>query len=150
MRRNEQERKNTPEGGLREFARWFSDRLTALGYDVSGPRSGGRGDFAKRAGVSSATVSRIINEVSVPRPDVLAAMAPTLGVSLGELLVRSGWATEEELTRTAPPAEGGRRITAEEAALLLGITDQQRLQLFVTFVTEMQRQEAQNSTDNDR
>ncbi|MCT9090612.1 helix-turn-helix transcriptional regulator [Streptomyces sp. ASQP_92] len=146
MRRNEQERTQGGGDHVAEFGAWFEQRLTELGYDISRPRSGGRGKFAKDAGVSHATVSRILTRTSVPTPDVLATMAPHLGVSLGYLLVLGGKATADEVNRAAEPSVSGRRLTPEEAARQLGIDDQDLTQLFVTMAQQMQAQQRARTT----
>lgn len=143
MRRNDQERKHDGGDHVAAFAAWFEQRLAQLGYDISSPRSGGRGKFANDAGVSHSTVSRILNAQKIPTPDVLATMAPHLGVSLGDLLVLAGKATQDEINRAAGPPPVGRRSTPEEAATHLGIRDPDLVALFVTMTKQMQTQQAE-------
>ncbi|MEL3944475.1 helix-turn-helix domain-containing protein [Streptomyces sp. LNU-CPARS28] len=142
MRRNEQARTNGGEDHVAAFAAWFEQRLTDLGYDISSARSGGRGKFANDAGVSHSTISRILNGQKIPTPDVLATMAPHLGVSLGDLLVLAGKATKEEIERAAAPPPVARRLTPEQAAAQLGIHDADLVALFTTMTKHMQTQQA--------
>ncbi|ARF55975.1 hypothetical protein B1H19_18890 [Streptomyces gilvosporeus] len=100
--------------------------------------------------MSHAAVSRILGAKATPTPDLLASMAPVLRVSLGELLVRAGIATEEQIERVGNRAAVDMPLTVEQAAALLGISDPQSVAMFVTFVTGLQQQEAQRKTDTDR
>lgn len=143
MRRTDQARKYDGEDHVAAFAAWFEQRLTALGYDISSPRSGGRGRFATDAGVSNSTVSRILTGQKIPTPDVLATMAPHLRVSLGDLLVLAGKATREEIEQAAAPPPAFRSSTPEEIAAHLGIHDPDLVAFFVTMTKQMQTQQAE-------
>lgn len=120
------------------FADWLRDQLTRRGYDL-GPRGGGQSRFAEESGIGRATVSRMLGGHGATDTRVLAQLAATLRVPLGEVLVRAGIATDEELGRVAHPAPGPRRITPEQAADELGISDEQARRLFVSMVETLQR-----------
>lgn len=83
---------------LAQFADWLRELMARHGYATDGPRAGGIRDLAKDSGVSQPSVSRIFSPSprNAPSLDTLRALAPVLGVSLREMLVRSGRATDEE------------------------------------------------------
>ncbi|MGW4602698.1 helix-turn-helix domain-containing protein [Streptomyces sp. NPDC004532] len=123
----------------RDFATWLHDRLTAHGYDLSGPRSGGKSRFAQDSGISPSSVGRLLRGDRITDTDVLGRLATAVGVPLGEVLVRAGVINQSELTAVQAPETGPRRITPEQAAEELGITDQQARRLFVSMTETLQR-----------
>jgi transcriptional regulator with XRE-family HTH domain len=133
MRWSNQESKQ-PDASLEAtFGAWLTARLTTLGYDLSS-RGGGRARLAEESGVSAATIGRAVSGRSVPEPRLLKRMAPVLQVSFGELLVRAGITTEDEVQQAAAPS-----LTPEQAAVQLGLTDPSLLRLFVSYTTELLR-----------
>ncbi|MFF0894702.1 XRE family transcriptional regulator [Streptomyces sp. NPDC003278] len=122
----------------RQLADWLRDQLTRRGYDL-GPRGGGQTRFANESGLGRATVSRMLGGHGATDTRVLAQLAAALHVPLGEVLVRAGIATDAELGRIAHPDPGPRRITPEQAAEELGISDEQARRLFVSMVETLQR-----------
>ncbi|MFZ3569242.1 helix-turn-helix domain-containing protein [Streptomyces sp. BH034] len=122
------------------FAAWLHDQLTTRGYDLSGPRSGGKSAFASASGISPSTVGRLLRGDHVTDTRVLALLAENLRVPLGEVLVRAGVLNEGELRAVQNPTEGPRNITPEQAADELGIRDDQARRLFVSMTHTLQRQ----------
>ncbi|QWQ43097.1 helix-turn-helix domain-containing protein [Streptomyces sp. YPW6] len=108
-------RRRTPH----EFAGWLHDQLTARGYSLS-PRGGGQVRFAEAAGVSKATISRILRGEGSTDIAVLEKVGDALGVRLGVMLVEAGVIAPDELGGAQRP-QG--HMTADEAADALGITD---------------------------
>ena len=143
MRRITQASKQDPDqAAVDRFGGWLEARLTDLGYDLS-PRGGGRSRFAEETGVSPSTISRALNRKAIPGLPVLAALAKGLGVDLAEVLSLAGVATTEELHAAVDPSTSpGGRLTAHEAAAHLGITSPGQVDLFVTMVDQMRKQEA--------
>jgi transcriptional regulator with XRE-family HTH domain len=125
-------------GSAHDLSVWLRDQLTRRGYDLS-PRGGGQSRFAEESGIGRATVSRMLGGYGATDTRVLAQLAAALNVTLGEVLVRAGIATDEDLGRIAQPDPGPRRITPEEAADELGISDEQARRLFVSMVKTLQR-----------
>ncbi|MGI5252808.1 helix-turn-helix domain-containing protein [Actinacidiphila glaucinigra] len=121
------------------FAEWLHTKLTARGYDLTGPRSGGKSRFSEDSGLSPSTVGRLLRAEPVTDTDVLARLAAALGVPLGEILVRAGVLSEDELGAVRAPDTGPRRITPEDAAAELGITDPQARRLFISMTETLQR-----------
>ncbi|MFK0296413.1 helix-turn-helix domain-containing protein [Streptomyces sp. NPDC090442] len=126
------------------FAQWLHDQLTARGYDLSGPRSGGRARFAERSGISPSSVGRLLRGDNVTDTRVLGLLAEALGVRLGEVLVRAGVITADELTAVQNPTTGPRSITPEQAADELGIQDPQSRALFLSMTETLRHQRATN------
>ena len=122
------------------FATWLHEQLTRRGYDLSGPRSGGKSAFASASGISPSTVGRLLRGDYISDTRVLAMLAQALRVPLGEILVRAGVLDEGELRAVQNPETGARRITAEQAADELGITDDTSRRLFLSMTETLQRQ----------
>jgi transcriptional regulator with XRE-family HTH domain len=123
-----------------DFATWLTQRLEAKGYNLSGPRSGGRTAFAEDSGISPSTVTRLLRGEMPTDTRILRTLADAVGVPYPEVLVRAGVMTPEELAdiqerRPAP----GRRMTPEEAADELGITDPAERKVFVNMTKTLSR-----------
>lgn len=80
-----------------DFAAWLRERMQHCGFPTDGPRAGGIVALAESSGVSAPSISRIFNSGYSPSLDTLRALAPTLRVSLKEILIRSGRVTPAEL-----------------------------------------------------
>ncbi|MFD3790821.1 helix-turn-helix domain-containing protein [Streptomyces cyaneofuscatus] len=115
-------RRRTPH----DFAGWLHDQLTARGYSLT-PRGGGQARFAEAAGISKATVSRILRGEGSTDIAVLERIGDALGVRLGTMLVEAGVIAPDELGRAQRP-QG--HMTADEAADELGIFDPTARQVF--------------------
>ncbi|MET9942962.1 helix-turn-helix domain-containing protein, partial [Streptomyces halstedii] len=83
--------------------------------------------FAEAAGVSKATVSRILRGERVTDIAVLERVGQALGVRLGVILVEAGVIDPDELGAAQRP-QG--HMTADEAADELGIIDPTARQVF--------------------
>lgn len=123
------------------FADWLRTTITAAGF-------AGRGavrQFAAAAGTDSGQTSRAFTGKTRPSLDYLRAWTKTLQdrgstVTLGEMLVRSGLVTAEELPlpdATVPPA-----VNLRAAAEALGVPSDQRA-LFVASATSVAKTFAQ-------
>lgn len=141
MRWSNQDSKQPDPGREARFGEWLTQKLAELGYDLS-PRGGGRAKFAEDTGVSPATIGRAVGGKKIPEPRLLKLMAPVLGVSLGELLIRAGVTTEEEVQQAAAP-----RITPQQAAVQIGLTDPHLVRLFVSNTTELLRTQHEQRRD---
>lgn len=122
-----------------EFGLWLRQQLESRGYDLR-MRGGGQGKFAEDSGIGRATISRILSGQGATDTKVLAQLAASLHIPLGEVLVRAGILDPSELRAVQePPSPGERRITAEQAAEELGLTDEHRRRLFVNMTQTLQR-----------
>ncbi|MFG3346873.1 helix-turn-helix domain-containing protein [Streptomyces sp. NPDC048018] len=122
--------------GLDEFARWVEGLMRARGYDIDSPRGGGKSRIADEAGVHRAAVTRLLQRQSMPDLETMRRIAPLLGVSVRDMLIRSGRVTPEELPLAEdllPP--GDWQPTMEDFARWLGVPDE-RMDVFVKVVTQ--------------
>jgi transcriptional regulator with XRE-family HTH domain len=122
-----------------QFADWLHQQLTAQGYDLSGPRSGGRSRFAEDSGISASTVGRLLDGKRITDMDVLAKLAEKLGVTLGTVLLRAGIVSEADLVAIQEPETGPGRMTPTRAAEELGITDPHKRAVFVSMTETLQQ-----------
>ncbi|MFK8912831.1 helix-turn-helix domain-containing protein, partial [Streptomyces sp. YS-3] len=107
---------------LDRFAAWIEDLIRRRGFDIDGPRGGGRSRLADEAGVHRAAVTRLLQRQSMPDLETTRRLAHVLEVPVREMLIRSGRLTEEDLPLPAGRgAAPGRSLTLEEAAVGLGV-----------------------------
>jgi transcriptional regulator with XRE-family HTH domain len=74
----------------RTFADWLRERATAAGYNLDGPRSGGRTKLAEATGISLSQIQRALSGDVVPDIRSQRQLARALGVSPSEMYLRSG------------------------------------------------------------
>lgn len=108
--------------GPAAFAVWLHDQLTARNYDLSGPRSGGRKQAAADSGISPSSMSRLLNATPVADIDVYRRLSEWLEHPFGDILVRVGKMSPDDLT--TPPDDSG--MTPERAADGLGLRGRRR------------------------
>jgi transcriptional regulator with XRE-family HTH domain len=128
----------TDERARADFALWLRQQLESRGFDL-GIRGGGQSRFAEESGIGRATISRILSGQGATDTAVLARLAEALHISLGEVLVRAGILNPSELTAVNNPPAGARRITPDQAADELGITDAQQRRLVLAMTQTLQR-----------
>ncbi|MGW5679501.1 helix-turn-helix domain-containing protein [Streptomyces sp. NPDC003860] len=135
--------------GLDEFAGWVEGLMRERGYDIDSPRGGGKSRIADEAGVHRAAVTRLLQRQSMPDLETMRRIAPLLGVSVRDMLIRSGRVTPEELplgADLAPTAEP--RPTLEDFARWLGVPDD-RMGVFVKVVNQFLEPDAEGITESD-
>jgi hypothetical protein len=134
--KNERPRENAA------FAEWLHAELVRRGYDLSGQRSGGKGNFSRDSNISRPTISRMLDPDgrTITDINILTQLAQFLRHPLGDILVRAGVIDRSELRAVQDPQPGARRITPQEAAAALGIVDEQAKRLFVSMAETLQRQ----------
>lgn len=79
------------------FSTWFRDTMRRRGYDIDAPRGGGQKQLASDSGVSDGAISKILSGESIPKVELMAKLADALGVTLREMLLRSGKALPDDL-----------------------------------------------------
>ncbi|MFJ8658123.1 helix-turn-helix domain-containing protein [Streptomyces sp. NPDC093795] len=122
--------------GLDEFAGWVEGLMRARGYDIDSPRGGGKSRIADEAGVHRAAVTRLLQRQSMPDLETMRRIAPLLGVSVRDMLIRSGRVTPEELPMAAdllPPTDW--QPSMEDFARWLGVPDE-RMGVFIKVVNQ--------------
>jgi hypothetical protein len=68
------------------FSEYVNRSARAAGYDLSGPRSGGRKALAEAAGMGQTAVGRMLAGQCLPNPYVLPNLATALSVPVEDLL----------------------------------------------------------------
>lgn len=133
--------------GLDAFAGWVEGLMRARGYDIDSPRGGGKSRIADEAGVHRAAVTRLLQRQSMPDLETMRRIAPLLGVSVRDMLIRSGRVTPEELPLAEdllPP--GDWQPTMEDFGRWLGVPDE-RMGVFVKVVTQFLEPEAEGAAE---
>ncbi|GHA65882.1 helix-turn-helix domain-containing protein [Streptomyces termitum] len=133
--------------GLDEFAGWVEDLMRRRGYDIDSPRGGGKSRIADEAGVHRAAVTRLLQRQSMPDLETMRRIAPLLGVSVRDMLIRSGRVSPEELPLAAdllPPSDW--QPTMEDFARWLGVPDD-RMGVFVKVVNQFLEPDADAAED---
>ncbi|MEU7046071.1 helix-turn-helix transcriptional regulator [Streptomyces varsoviensis] len=111
------------------FALWLKEQMRLRRY----PDRGGQARLAADAGISTATVSRLLRAEGLPDLRTLTALAEVLHKPLGEILVRAAVLSPDDLdaaARPIPPAP----ITPRQAAAELGITSPEGITAFERMV----------------
>ncbi|MFF2777845.1 helix-turn-helix domain-containing protein [Streptomyces sp. NPDC058052] len=136
--------------GLDEFAGWVEGLMRRRGYDIDSPRGGGKSRIADEAGVHRAAVTRLLQRQSMPDLETMRRIAPLLGVSVRDMLIRSGRVTPEELPLAAdllPPTDW--QPTMEDFARWLGVPDE-RMGVFVKVVSQFLEPDTAAETEEPR
>jgi transcriptional regulator with XRE-family HTH domain len=125
-----------------QFGEYVAAAVRAAGYDIDSPRGGGKKALAQRAGMSPASVSRMLAGQTIPDPEYLEALAEAVGVPLMELLVRSGIVSKRASQAVgSAPAVPEEPLTPEAAARMLGIRKPDRVQTFAAVAKTLADQE---------
>lgn len=112
-----------------EFAPWLRNLAKRAGYDPD--TRGGTAALADAAGIDRGQLSRALNGKARPSIDYLRALARVLPTTLRELLIRSGWAQEDELPTEGTPPPGP--IDLHAVAREFGVPPE-KIELFVRLV----------------
>ncbi|MEU8752036.1 helix-turn-helix domain-containing protein [Streptomyces chartreusis] len=123
---------NTPP---ERFSRYVAEAARAAGYDLDGPRGGGRKALAEAAGLSASAVSRTLAGQTLPELSSFRPLARALEVSTEDLL-RAAGVLDGEAGGPAPLS-----LTATEAARRLGIRAVEHIAAFKVLVSALQRAE---------
>ncbi|MFE5079927.1 helix-turn-helix domain-containing protein [Streptomyces mirabilis] len=114
---------------VQKFGEYVSDAARAAGYDIDSPRGGGKKALAEKAGMSHASVSRMLAGLTIPDPKFFESLAGALSLNVGRMLVEAGVISERSLVREErrPPQQ----IDPREMARSLGITAPEKVEAFV-------------------
>lgn len=88
----------------RPFGVWLRREMQQRGYELEGPRAGGRTRLARETGLSLSIISRILNENRVPEVKALRTIGAALGISITEMLVHAGVLNTDDLPAQTAPA----------------------------------------------
>lgn len=126
-----------------KFGEYVSQAARAAGYDIDSPRGGGKKAIATAAGMSHASVSRMLAGLSIPDPMFFESLAATLNLEVGNMLVRAGVLSEASLAvqPSGPPEE----IDPRAVARSLGITSPDKIEAFVSMTKVLAEPEESRS-----
>jgi transcriptional regulator with XRE-family HTH domain len=71
------------------FAAWIEGVTRAHGYDIDGPRGGGRTRLAEDAGVHRSAITRLLQRRSMPDLETMRGLSRALGLPVRDLLIRT-------------------------------------------------------------
>lgn len=123
---------------VEQFSDFVRAHASNAGYDLSGPRSGGRKALANDTGMSHASVCRMLNGQTIPEALFFESLAEAIGVHVGHLFELAGIVSPGVLTSSAPPKP--QPLTVRKAAARLGIHDPLRVALLQA-ITDTLREE---------
>lgn len=124
-----------------KFGNFIAEAARAAGYDLDSQRGGGRVALARDTGMSPSSVGRMLAGLTLPTPRYFEPLAAAVRVPLRRLLIESGVISEDAIAAAAATVSSNEPLTAEQAAPRLGITIPANVQLFITMVESMQKQE---------
>lgn len=114
-----------------KFGQYVAVAARAAGYDIDSPRGGGKKALAEAAGMSHASVSRMLAGQTIPDPSFFEPLARALHLPVSEMLIQSGVVSAESLMR---PEILDHPLSAREVAAQLGITSADKIAAFESMV----------------
>lgn len=133
--------RDTPPTRAERFGQYVAEAARAVGYDIDSPRGGGKKALAEDAGMSHASVSRMLSGQTIPDPKFFEPLADSVGIELFDLLVRSGLVSDEIKIPGSDRPPKPRRLTPTQAAHALGINDPRNIAVFEALVNSLLEQE---------
>ncbi|MFF4347569.1 helix-turn-helix domain-containing protein [Streptomyces sp. NPDC001530] len=129
---------------VQKFGEYVSDAARAAGYDIDSPRGGGKKALAEKAGMSHASVSRMLAGQTIPDPKFFESLADALNLEVGRMLVEAGVLSERALSyeELRPPQE----IDPREVARSLGITAPDKIEAFVAMAKALAEPDEQHAS----
>jgi transcriptional regulator with XRE-family HTH domain len=118
-----------------QFAEFVRHHAIKAGYDLSGPRSGGRKALAEDTGICHASICRMLNGQTIPVAESLESLAEAVDISVSHLLELAGVVSPGALTDGPLPEI--KPLTAKEAAARLGIRQPLRVALLEAVVATL-------------
>lgn len=100
------------------FAELITHHAIKAGYDLSGPRSGGKKALADDTGISHASICRMLNGQVVPSAYSLERLSDAIDVPVAHLLEAAGIFSPGSLTGGQPIPEP---VTVKGVAASLGV-----------------------------
>lgn len=86
-----------PEDSNEEFRDWLREKARAAGYDIDGPRAGGKAKLAEDSGISRGQVGRALNGDTIPDIQSQRRLAKALGIPALEMLVATDYLQMEDI-----------------------------------------------------
>jgi transcriptional regulator with XRE-family HTH domain len=104
--------------------------------------------LSQDTGINDSTISRLKNGKAIPEIDFLPALAQACGISLVELLARTGMFPRESLqplSETDPSRVGSRPTTPDEVADIVGIRDEVGRHMLAATIERLKRLEGEEA-----
>jgi transcriptional regulator with XRE-family HTH domain len=104
---------------------------------------GSQARLARDTGMSESSVSRMLKGQAVPELSFLVSLALAIGMKPRDLLLRAGLISPESLEALSgsEPSQVGSKLTVEDAADQLGITDDVGKMMFQAVVDRLARRQ---------
>lgn len=129
------------------FGRYVAEAARAAGFDIDSPRGGGKMALAKAAGMSHASVSRMLAGLTIPDPSFFEPLANALRHPVADMLIQSGLISEEALLQ---PGVLDHTLDPRVIAQQLGIRSEGRIQAFEAMVRALSGVEDSSVSDSRR
>ncbi|MCM2579520.1 helix-turn-helix domain-containing protein [Streptomyces meridianus] len=120
-----------PPTRAQRFGAYTARAARAAGYDIDSPRGGGKKALATRAGMSHASVSRMLAGLTIPDTSFFESLAKALRVPVSQMLIESGIVSEESLAR---PVVSEKPLNPRDVAEQLGIVSAEKIDAFEAMV----------------
>lgn len=120
-----------PTTRAQKFGQYVAAAARAAGYDIDSPRGGGKKGLADAAGMSHASVSRLLAGQTIPDPSFFEPLADALHKPVSEMLIQSGLVSEDALLK---PDVLDHPLDPREVAQRLGIRSEERIAAFEAMV----------------
>lgn len=118
-----------------KFAEFVNTHAAKAGYNLTGPRSGGKKALAHDTGMSHASVCRMLNGQTIPAAASFEPLANALGIRVAHLFELAGIVSPGTLT--GPEAPDPQPLTVREAADRLGIRNPLHVSVLEAVVTAL-------------
>lgn len=122
-----------------KFGQYVAAAARATGYDIDSPRGGGKKALADAAGMSHASVSRMLAGHTIPDPSFFEPLANALRRPVSDMLIQSGLITEDALLK---PEVLDHPLDPRVVAQQLGIRSEERIAAFEAMVRALTDGEA--------
>jgi transcriptional regulator with XRE-family HTH domain len=114
---------------MSDLSEFVTNAARAAGYDIDSPRGGGRKALAEAAGMSHASVGRVLSGKTSISPEALPGLATALDVPISSLIVAAGFVKSPgDLTDLPARAGSGTApVSAEVIAQLRAIRNERKV-----------------------
>jgi transcriptional regulator with XRE-family HTH domain len=114
---------------MSDLSEFVTNAARAAGYEIDLPRGGGRKALAEAAGMSHASVGRVLSGKTNISPEALPGLATALDVPISSLLVAAGFVKSPgDLTDLPAQASSGTApVSAEVIAQLRAIRNERKV-----------------------
>jgi transcriptional regulator with XRE-family HTH domain len=130
-----------------QFGQYVAAAARAAGYDIDSPRGGGKKALAAAAGMSHASVSRMLAGQTIPDTSFFEPLANALHKPVAQMLIQSGLVSEDALLK---PDVLDRPLDPRAVAKQLGIRSEGGVRAFEAMVRALTDDDANYGSDERR